>query len=74
MPIVDLIAIPCKKCERGFMYKSTLEDNQGNVAQFALVYDYHMNCIVFQGLCDFCGNEFRVSWHMESMLHYPKVS
>lgn len=73
MPIVDLIAIPCKKCERGFMYKSTLEDNFGNPASFALVYDSKRNCIVFQGMCNFCGQEFQMSWILESLLRYKEA-
>lgn len=73
MPIVDIVAIPCKKCERGFMYKSTLENPEGNPAPFALVYSYHLNSIVFQGLCNFCGQEFRISWILESLLHYRRA-
>ena len=71
--IVDLIALPCKKCERGFMFKSTLQTNEGNPAFFALVYDYHKNCIVFQGYCSNCGTEFQESYILESLLHYPVV-
>lgn len=74
MPIVDIVAIPCKKCERGVMYKSTMQNDQGLTAQFALVYSYHRNSIVFQGLCDYCGAEFQISWVLESLLHYKEVS
>lgn len=73
MPIVDLIAIRCTKCEQGFMYKSTLQDNTGNPAYFALVYNYKHNTIVFQGYCSHCGQEFQQAYILESMLHYRNI-
>ncbi len=73
MPKVDILAIRCKKCEKGFMYKSTLLDMDGDPAIFALVYSYHVNTIYFRGICSFCGTEFEASWILESLLIYPLI-
>lgn len=64
-------------CEVGHMFKSTLKDDDGNPVMFAVVNEWgkvSLNSIVFQGICDTCHQEFRVSYMLESMLMYREVS
>lgn len=58
------------------MFKSTLEDDDGNPVMFAIVNEWgkvQFNAIVFQGICDTCHEEFRVSYVLESFLIYREV-
>ena len=75
---VSLVALPHDKgCEVGHMFKSTLRDDDGNPVMFAIVNEWgkvNFNSIVFQGICDSCHQEFRVSYSIESFLVYKEVS
>ena len=74
---VHLEVIPHKEgCEIGHMFKSTLKDDDGFPVMFAIVNEIgkvNYNVIVFQGICDTCHQEFRVSYMLESMLCYKEV-
>lgn len=74
---VSLVPLAHKAgCEVGHMFKSTLQDDDGNPVMFAIVNEYgkvNFNSIVFQGICDTCHQEFRVSYSIESFLVYKEV-
>lgn len=71
MALVDIVSLDHDKgCEKGYMFKTALEDDYGNPAAFALIFQYHQNYIYFRGFCSHCGKVFEKSYILESLLRY----
>jgi hypothetical protein len=78
MPDLTICTIHCD-CEQGSMFKTTIKDEDGLPAMFALVRgenkDFlHYNALVFQGYCCKCGKNFTFSVWLETLLDYKPTN
>lgn len=77
MAQVTLCTIYCD-CERGTMFKTSIKNDKGEPAMFAIVRGddenlFHFNALVFQGYCSNCGRKFEFSIWVENLLDYKEV-
>lgn len=63
-------------CEQGYMFKTTLRDNNGKPLMFVVIDEeglFNFSLIRFTGLCSHCGQEFTVHLLLDALFNFKEV-